>query len=243
MNSLLNGYFAPITYSWGFLDAPILTVNDTLVKWHSGLRRRTKVHSACGDLQDALSLLNPLETPWTKELLICTKSPWTAYFNNQSIGGDPFPPVSYLSQLLGCQGLIVQSFPDGSSGFLLTGAEQTDFLNVKRSVLALNDGNSRWKFSENGTPLPFEETERYASRKIRERLDDEMLDRYFAVFGIHLFDNEFYGGNYTLLSMRQEAYHFSRISLDAYREGLLPEHAKNRGALLFNALRGLNPWA
>jgi len=227
MKSLLKGHYAPITYSWGFLDAPILTVNDTLVKWRSALKRRTKVQFASGDLHDALSLLNPLETPWTKELLICTNSAWTAYFNNQSIGGDPFPPVSYVSQLLGCRSLIVSSFPDGSSAFLLTGAEQTDFLNVERAVLALNDGNSRWKFSERGLPLPFEETERYTRRKIKERLDDEMLERYFAVFGIRLFDDGFYDGSHTLISMRQQGSNYTRLSLDAFRKALPPEYSRN----------------
>lgn len=222
MKVLADGCFAPITYSWGFLDASLADVSDTLIKWRLSLKRKVKVQFANGDLPNALTLLDPLETPWTKELLICTESPWTAYFNNQNIGGDPFPPVSYLSQLLGCRGLIVQTFPDGSSGFYLTGSEQTDFLNVKRCVLALNDGSSRWKFSERGASLPFEDTARYTCKNIRERLDDEMLERYFAVFGIRLFDTEFYSGDHTLFSMRQQGKQLSRISLDSHRNGKLP---------------------
>ena len=222
MTALADGYFAPITYSWGFLDAPLSDVSETLIKWRLSLKRRVKARSVSGDLSDALKLLDPLETPWTKEILTSTKSPWTAYFNNQHIGGDPFPPVSYLSQLLGCRGLIVITSPDGSSGFYLTGAGQTDFLNVKRCVLALNDGNSRWVFSERGSPLPFEDSARYACKKIRDRLDAEMLTRYFATFGIDLFNDGFYGGEHTLFSMRQEGKHFSCISLDGYRRGELP---------------------
>ena len=222
MRALADGYFAPISYSWGFLDAPLADVSDTLTKWRLSLKRKVKMRFANGNLPDALELLDPLETPWTKELLINTKSPWTAYFNNQHGSGDPFPPVSYLSQLLGCRGLIVQTSPDGSSGFYLTGAEQTDFLNVKRCVLALNDGSSRWKFSERGAPLPFEDTARYNCKNIRERLDDDMLERYFAMFGIHLFEDDFYGGDHTLFSMRQQGKQFSRISLDSYRRGELP---------------------
>ncbi len=225
MKTLLNGYYAPITFSWGFLDAPIARVEEAIVKWNISLNRKTNMHSAVSNLSNALNRLDPLETPWTKELLICTESSWTAYFNNQSIGGDPFPPVSYLSKLIGCRSLIVSSCPDGSSAFWLTGAKQTDFLNVERAVLALNDGGSRWRFSERGLPLPFEETERYTRRKIKERLDDEMLERYFAVFGIRLFDDDFYDGRHTLITMKQQGHQYTRISLDAYRKGLSPEHS------------------
>ena len=222
MKLLAGGEFAPITHSWGFLEAPLAAAGERLRQWRVSLRCKAAVRSSSGNLGTALSLLDPLETPWTKELLICTKSPWTAYFNNQWIGGDPFPPVSYLSQLLGCRGLIVQTFPDGSSGFYLTGAEQTDFLNVQRAVSALNDGDSRWVFSERGLHLPFEEAQRYVRLKVRERLDDEMLERYFAVFGIDLFSADFYGGEHRLFSMKQQGKQFSRISLASYRKGELP---------------------
>jgi hypothetical protein len=175
-------------------------VRDRPVAWRSVLKCRTTRQDAVGNLSQALSLLDPLTTPWTRELLISTESPWTAYFNNQSIGGDPFPPVSYLSQLLGCRGLVILSAPDGSFGFFLIGSEPTEFLSVKRMVRVLDDGDRGWQFSTLGTPLPFEDTSRYASPGVREKLDDELLERYCAEFGIHLYDDDFYRGAYTLLS-------------------------------------------
>ena len=40
---------------------------------------------------------------------------------------------------------------------------------------------------------PFEEPEHYKERRIRDRLTDEMLERYCAALGIRLFDKAFYG--------------------------------------------------
>ena len=54
---------------------------------------------------------------------------------------------------------------------------------------------SRWEFSANGEPLPFEETEQYQAKRIKDRLTFEMVERYCRHLGIELFDPEFYAGD------------------------------------------------
>jgi hypothetical protein len=80
----------------------------------------------------------------------------------------------------------------------LYGPRQTAFLNYERSLSATNDGG-RWVFVNEGAPLPFENTDAYRARSIRERFTPELLDRYLRALGISAFDPDFYSRHGTLI--------------------------------------------
>ena len=79
----------------------------------------------------------------------------------------------------------------------------TDWLNAGRTIHAgyYDDG---WEFGANGPPLPFEESERYNERRIRDRFTDEMLERYCAQLGIDLFNENFYGPEFELFTRSEQ---------------------------------------
>lgn len=52
----------------------------------------------------------------------------------------------------------------------------------KRHVRVLEDDKG-WEFLNNGSPLPFKNTERYARTRIETRLDAELIDRYSGHVG------------------------------------------------------------
>ncbi len=62
----------------------------------------------------------------------------------------------------------------------------------ERQVSLINDGG-RWRFDQEGTPFPFEQTARYArSVPVRERFDLALLREYAAALGLAPFDSAFY---------------------------------------------------
>src|SRR6185436_3874553 len=206
MNQLFDGEIAPLTYAWGFLEAPIAQVVEALVYWRRRNVSGVQTAGASGTLRQLLRYLEPLTTMGSRELVCETPSSWTAYFDNTCRGGDPSTPVSYLARQLRCRGVAVHCVsatlgtrPEkhkkgtfGSVQFALFAPEQREFLNYERSMAAANDGG-KWVFYASGTPQPFEEPERYKERRIRARFTDEMLERYCAALGISLFDEHFYG--------------------------------------------------
>ena len=153
----------------------------------------------------ALLRLEPLITPPRRELLVKTKSSWTAYFDNGTNGGDPTGPIGYLAQRLKCRGLAVRCVPHtlrdessdakgtyGSMQFGLFAPEPREWLNYERAITAANDGG-KWVFITTGTIQPYETPERYNAKRIRDRFTDEMLEDYCRALGIELFDPDFYG--------------------------------------------------
>ena len=86
----------------------------------------------------------PLTGPLLRYVWMETTGPWTAYFDNFVLGSDTFGPVSYLAQQLGRMGVAIgcragTAKRGASASFSLYGPEQTDLLNVVRSVAAVQD--------------------------------------------------------------------------------------------------------
>ena len=63
-------------------------------------------------------------------------------------------------------------------------------LGYRSSLGASNDGD-RWEFFESGERYPFEQIERYAERRKRDRFTRAMLRDYLRHFGIELMTDEF----------------------------------------------------
>jgi len=56
---------------------------------------------------------------------------------------------------------------------------------LQRQLRVLQDDNG-WDFLNNGSLLPFEEVERYKNRRVKDRLDNELIDRYSEAAGYRI---------------------------------------------------------
>ena len=204
MKTLLDEELAPLTFSWGFFETPIERVMNGLITWRRQIYEDVVTTTVRAPLREALRMLEPLTSLPRRELLLSTKSSWTAYFDNSLRGGDPFGPASYLAQALGCRSLaltvvrntIVNEEDDkpGMYGMVqleLFGPAKTEWLNYERAITAANDGG-KWVFRSSGAPLPFEKPEKYRARRIQDRFTSEMLEEYCAHLGLDIFNKEFY---------------------------------------------------
>ncbi len=220
MRLLFDDRLAPITSTIGFLETDAGSAAAAFERWHKplwerrGLRLTTR--EVVGDLETALLSLLPLSIVERRRyLFIPTQSGWSAYIDNGAQGTDAVSVTSYLAQQIGCRGLRVTVVPNtirrhedtwqgryGATVLEIYGPENTYFLNYIRAICALNDGG-RWSFDTGGTPLPFEDLERYKARRIKDRFTPEMLHDYLIELGLHPFDENFYlpEGRATLVEM------------------------------------------
>ena len=206
MKYLLDNKLAPLTFNWGFLEAPVDAVNAAYVRWQKKILQSVKVSTIDLPLADALRLLEPLDTGSQRVLLLSTKGRWTACFDNGARGGNPSTFVGELSQQMKCRGVTCGSVPNtltkadvgklgtwGAVKFTLFAPEERDYLNIERSVSVINDVRG-WTFNSVGKVQDFEQIDRYGARKIADRFTSEMLEDYCRALGINLFDENFYGG-------------------------------------------------
>lgn len=203
MRTLLDERFAPITSSIGFLELPIDQVAAGIERWRRSLYTRVDIVQPSEGFPEVLRRLEPLMAGVPRELVVAAGR-WTAYFDNSLHGTDAVPPIGYLSEQLGCQGLAVRAVPHtvglpdlghgryGSVQFQLFGPLRTDYINYVRTLAAACDGN-RWVFVATGTEQPFEEFEAYQKRRVRDRFTSEMLERYCQALGIDVFNPDIYG--------------------------------------------------
>ncbi len=205
---LLNDALSPLTSTIGFVDAPCRDAANAYLRWQISLVDGDWIagwtpHRVSGDLESVLRRLLPLKKiESTRRLFLPTRSGWTAYVDNRWIGADPFPVLHSLVETLHCRGIRMtavppnpkatpQQGPYGGTIFELYTPDAPGRLRVARSLNAVQDGG-RWTFDATGTPLPFEEPGRYTSRRIRDRFDAALLDRYLRTLGIEAFDAAFY---------------------------------------------------
>jgi hypothetical protein len=233
MTTLLNNSLAPLTLQIGFWEAPLMKVSEEYLRWVRPHYRAVDTENLEADLRSALLHLPPLSTPGRRFLLLSTDSQWTAYFDNGRNGPDARSPIAYLTEKLGCRGVIATCIPHtlatesgtgkgtyGAVIFELFGPTQTEFLNYERSISVAYDGG-KWRFDVQGKVQPFEEIGRYSARKIAERFTPEMLQRYCNALGIRVFDQDFYGGRGLLVVVRDPLPSGSKeVSLDEARKQL-----------------------
>jgi hypothetical protein len=188
----------------GFLKASLPAVSQALVDLRGEQHgtRKVQVTATHDPFPDVLKRLEPLSggTP-ARELMLSTDSDWTAYLNCYIQGTDATGIVSYLAEVIRCQGVTVRSVPHtwtkrkngriGSVQLQIFSPDRTDFLNYVRTVEATHDGN-RWIFHATGKVQDFERLERYAARTIPDRFPPELLDEYCRAMGIRYFEPTFY---------------------------------------------------
>lgn len=211
--TLLDDRFAPITWSPGFLKLPLRDVADAYVSWMRGIGRRNVRAEKVDGFAESLHRLEPLVSNGRpRVLLVEMDGGWTAYFDCGVNGTDPDSPIRHLSRTLRTWGLLTENVaPDnagitgtasgrgGSVLFALLGPERSDFLNYVRSIQATYT-EDRWHFHASGVEQPFEETEAYTARRIRDRFTSEMLERYCQALGIDIFNPAAYGPRCVLVS-------------------------------------------
>jgi hypothetical protein len=143
----------------------------------------------------------------TKTLFVRTSHPkWTAIFTNdwQSsdlAGYDPYQMNYYVE--------LVYSKPDQDEfpGTIFKIYDPTHQpLPEKRWVGVTIDDNNKWYFGNVGSPLAFEETERYMAKNIQDRFTPEMLNYYAQSMGIDPFNPKFYISEEAILIEEKESW-------------------------------------
>lgn len=218
-NALLDNACAPTTFSFGFVQSPIAQFSEAFIPWQQEIFSKSAAEIEftpfSAPLPAALLRLEPLMSPQGRYLLVETQSNWSAIFSNGLRTNDVFSPVSYLSEVLKCYGLLVNSTPDrshkagkdglqiyGAVTFTLYGPEKTDWLNRIRHVGVTKDIGG-WEFAAEGEVQPYERTESYQKRELVDRFSVEMLESYCKALGIELFDANFYGGQCLLSNSKR----------------------------------------
>jgi len=143
----------------------------------------------------ALDTLLPFQAPWTR-MLTAQVVRWTALTNNFINGGDGTAPGPAVMRRLGVRCVVATHAPRYGPGHQQSQLEvmgpdgQPPLMHIRSLSATATDG--RWEWFESGTPFPFEDAERYASRRKRDRFDRPMLVAYLSGLGIPV-DDDAYG--------------------------------------------------
>ena len=211
MAYLLDNKFAPLTFCWGFVRAPLPAVAAAFLAWRAQLAIATDVETFNAELAEGLGRLPPLTIPPSRYLMIETESDWTACFDNSASIGDLSPTISFLSQAIACEGLAICCKPqtwqlgmpaglgvNEAVRFTLFSPRPTEWLNVRRYI-SMTRENENWKFTSEGKLLPFERPDVYKARHARDRFTPALLAEYCIALGIRVADADYYGGEARIL--------------------------------------------
>lgn len=193
MGPLLGGAAGPVGWFTCYVNVPLDDLADAVTSWFKSARLKKTQPLP---YPDCLSLLDPLETPWTTQLLIECDG-WTAYLNNGRDGGDPTNLSLNVPRTFPEAHCVVAMHTPrygpghGGTQFWVLGPDGEPPLMYRRTLSAVAE-DGRWLWYEAGEPLPFEETERYSARLKRDRLNRDVLLRYLAALGIRADDPGFY---------------------------------------------------
>lgn len=190
---ILGGGLAPLGTGMAFLRASMATVLDAV----RDVRSESLIDvTAAGKLPGSAALLDPMEMPWTVELL-ADCGDWTAYMNN-AIGGTDISAIApALGRRLEVTCVTAQHAPKHGPGHAATqlwlqGPGGAPPLMGIRDISAhCQDG--RWSWHTFGEVQSFERPEMYDVRKIRDRFNRPLLIEYLEALGIHADDPSFFG--------------------------------------------------
>lgn len=103
MTALLGGAANPLGAVVQFIHAPLDAVADAVAS-------RFTASPANASLLDALSLLMPFESPWSR-ILLTPCGDWTALVNNGLYGGDSTAPGPAISRTLDVECVVASAVP------------------------------------------------------------------------------------------------------------------------------------
>ena len=199
---LFDGRLSAFTTKITFIDRPLDEAMRGLNLGFSSISNDATGKQLSGDLEDLLSYLEPEPTNSIKTLIVEAGNGWTASFHQGDSISHAFDTAA---RYLRCRSLHTGYAPHlrhngeilgyGSCAFWLY-----DHARGEMGTRTLQASyQSRWDMHMSGTPQPFEETERYQRKKVRERFDLEMLNRYCNALNIRRNDPTFYGPRAVLL--------------------------------------------
>jgi hypothetical protein len=162
-----------------------------------------------GQLGEKLDALLPLDG--MSHLMTETRGGRIAIFSNHFKGGDGSSDANYLARHFERQRVRVVMVKDNIKGAGTTGSTQFDWKDYGtttdhwvghkfRGVAAHKE--SRWEWDEGGDPFPWEETETYKEKRIKDRLTPDMVERYCKHLGIDLFDPDYYSGRAIIVRLK-----------------------------------------
>ncbi len=160
----LGGSASPIGSAVNFIEAPFPLVLAALTAFRAATDLGTFELKESASLRECLDALDPMEAPWTMELLVdCGR--WTAYLNNGLGGGDPTSAAPVLARDLDARAVMAMHVPlhapsHPATQLWVIGPEGAPPLMHVRT-LAAHSTDGRWTWSETGTAQPWEEPERY----------------------------------------------------------------------------------
>lgn len=212
MKYLLDNQYAPLTFEWGFVQAPLEDVTTAFTDWMA-THHPVTANPYQGALETLLTHLAPLTIESSKHLFVETHSDWVAYFNNNLYGSsEAYAPVSILCEIIHCQGVAVTTRPrgfkriqGGGVTFVLFAPEAREHRNVERLIELARDGG-RWSFRTLGKPQPYEDLAQYHNWRTTQRFTVEMLIQYCGALGIELINPDFYGPNGVLMEQIDSQY-------------------------------------
>jgi hypothetical protein len=199
--------YRPISQSVHFVRCDMKLLLKHFVPWQKrvtanfGLRFVSKPQKY-GKLtfEQKMRLCLPVVFPNRTRIVVSeTRSDWVCLWGNgvHGISGDTIK--DHIGEALSLERLeIVNCMSSGpsSSQFNYTGPGEKG-----RCRIVAAHKESRWEFHQYGDPLPFEDTQSYSARLIKERLPATLLARYCEALGIRLFDEDFYFGRTVVLPM------------------------------------------
>ncbi|UEA60031.1 hypothetical protein LK459_03875 [Gordonia otitidis] len=71
--------------------------------------------------------------------------------------------------------------------------------------MAVGQDGARWRFEQQGEPLPFEDTSAYQRRRVKDRFTEQMLLDFAAHLGLFPMDEDFYADHGVLVTTRHDA--------------------------------------
>jgi len=204
MATTLLPELAPLTFSWGFIRAGTVTVQEQLRSWLLGIGVPCIVREVDRPLNEALLTLSPLTLPPSKRLLLATQSEWTACFDNGVNGADLLSFMTVLTDRLRCEGLVLRCVNDRRMYSSRDREDHLTHLGLEffrpgpepsvgpERAISLRQYYGKWKFSAGGPPLPAEDTSRYEKTPTQDRLTLDLIDSYCRSLGLAPFESEFY---------------------------------------------------
>ena len=198
--NLFDNRLAPLTYSIGFLNAPITEVADAITQFLTRISLSPTLTPLSGNLEDNLLHLQPLTVNTRpKTLLTSTTTPgWTALFDAHAHGDGVAQICPMMAREMSVRGYCVASvLPSsiatkslGGRQFWVLGPEQ--LLGHIRSINLIENYPGKRHFEARSEVQPYEDLEAYTNRRRTQRLTDDMLLDYTAAVGLHPWDEDFY---------------------------------------------------
>lgn len=190
---VLGGRLAPLGCTVAFIDRGCDEVLSEITRIRSEHDLNVSGPVA---FELAMARLDPMEAPWTTEL-VSDCGAWTGYVNNSVNGGDPTAIAPALARRMEARCATAVHMPKygpghASTQFLLDGPDgQPPLMGIRSLAAHCEDG--RWSWYEWGAAQPFEHVERYKARLKRDRLDRELVTEYLAAIGIEVDRSDFFG--------------------------------------------------